>query len=53
MLLCPEPILDIEQGFPFSLWVSLPCQGWGLLPMCWSRGPQICFLAVFLICSVR
>ena len=30
-----------------TLWLSLPCQGWGLLLSCWSRGPQICFLALF------
>ena len=53
MLWWPEPALDIEQGLSFALWLSLPCQGQGLFPNCWSRGPQICFLAVFLICVVR
>ena len=33
-----------------ALWLSLPCQS-GVC--CWNGGPQICFLAVFLICSVR
>lgn len=26
-----------------------PCQGQGLLPSCWNRGPQLCFWAVLLI----
>ena len=46
---CP----DIEQGLPFALWLSLPCQRWGLLPSCWSRGPQISFLAVILIFGAK
>ena len=28
MLCCLESALDIEQGFPFVLWLSLPFQGW-------------------------
>ena len=41
-----EPALDIEWGLPFTLRLYLPCQGHGLLPTYWSRGLQICFLAV-------
>lgn len=33
-----------------ALWLSLPCQS----GVCyWNGGPQICFLAIFLICGVR
>ena len=53
MLWGQEPSLDIEQDLPISQRLSLSCQGWGLLPSCCSRGPQICFLAVFLICGVK
>ena len=42
-LWCPEPALDTEQGLLFALWLSLPCQGQGLFPVCWSRSPQTWF----------
>ena len=36
-------VMDIEWGLLFALWLSLPCQGQGLLPSCWSGSPQVCF----------
>lgn len=41
--------LHPEQGLCFAVWVSPPYQRQDLLPSCWKRSPQICFLAVFLI----
>ena len=41
--------LHPEQGICFAVWVSPPYQRQDLLPSCWKRSPQICFLAVFLI----
>ena len=39
---------QIDSGhIRHALWLSLPWQGHGLLPICWSRGPQIRFLPVF------
>ena len=40
LLFCPEPPLDIQGSFPLALWLSLPCQGWGLLPGWWRRAPR-------------
>ena len=42
-------VLHTERGLFFALWVSPPYQRQDLLPSCWNRSPQICFLAVFLI----
>ena len=38
--------LDVVQCLHYALWLSLSCQGQGLLHSCWSRSPQICFWAV-------
>ena len=38
---------------PHFLCVVTSLSGASLLPSYWSRGPQICLWAVFLICSVR
>ena len=42
-----ELALDIKWGLLFVLWLSLPCQGPGVFPSCWSRSLQIC---LFLRC---
>ena len=51
----PEAFATIpfEWCLPFALWLSLPWEGQHLFPTYLSRGLQICFLAVFLIYSVR
>ena len=49
-------ILDIDQGLPLALWLSLLCQGGvcSLVVVVEAAPPaQICFLVVFLICGVR
>ena len=47
MLWVLELALDIKWGLLFVLWLSLPCQGPGVFPSCWSRSLQIC---LFLRC---
>ena len=31
---------SVRQGFLSAQWLSLPYQGWGLSPSCWSRSPE-------------
>ena len=46
-------ILDIDQDLRFALWLSQLCQGGVRSLVVIVAVPQICFLAVFLICSAR
>lgn len=49
---CPEAVLDVEQSFPFGLWLlAFPfpvLRGRVCSLVVGIEGPTICFLAVFL-----
>lgn len=47
-----EPVLDIEGGLFFALWLSLAFRGQGLYPSCWSSSPQM-FLSCISVARGR
>ena len=51
---CADPSLlwVLSRASSFTMWLSLPCQRWVLLPSCWSISLHNSFF-VFLICSDR
>ena len=54
LVLCwSEPALAIERDLTFALCLLLRGQGQDLLPSFCSWGPQICYLAEILVCTVR
>ena len=51
MLWCPEPTLDVDQGFLVASWLPQPCQGQGLPPSYWSRSTDVQFWSAYIALS--